>query len=301
MNARRRRTACALSVALSIAVASTSTSCSSGESGGAQPMTTASGRSTTTAEAPSTSPTTLASPSTVPGSPERLVVRVVETVAHDTDAFTEGLVFSDDGRLFESRGLEGESSVSELDPTTGKVLRSQALDADQFGEGLAIGPGGLVQLTWKSGVARTWNLTDLAPGIEMTYSGEGWGLTFNESEFIQSDGSATLTFRDADSFQAVGSVQVANGTTPVDQINELEWIEGNVLANVWHSDEIMQIDPDSGAVTAVIDASTLWNDPERTSEMTLNGIAHRPGDPANRVWLTGKNWPEIFIVDLVAA
>lgn len=282
-------------VAVCVVVAMGASACSTNDADSDNPS-----RSTTTVgNGPSSSPESSSSPAE--GATTRRTVRVVDTVPHDTEAFTQGLVFDDAGRLFESRGLLGESSVRELDPTTGEVINQQQLQPDQFGEGLAIGPGGLVQLTWKSGIARTWSLADLAPGRDLALAGEGWGLTFNEHEFIQSDGSAVLTFRDAESFEPVGSVQVTNEGVPVDQLNELEWIEGNVLANVWHSDEILQIDPDSGAVSAVIDASTLWTAPERTSEMTLNGIAHRPGDPSNRVWVTGKNWPEIFIVDVVAA
>lgn len=229
---------------------------------------------------------------------QALTYEIVGTHPHDTSAFTEGFTFGGDGRLFESLGLEGNSSVREVDPETGTVIRESRLDPAQFGEGLTVGPDGLVQLTWKDGIAHRWALDDLAAEGTFDYDGEGWGLTFDGDQFIQSDGSPTLTRRDADTFEATGTVEVTRGGSPVDEINELEWVDGVVWANVWHSDEIMRIDPATGHVTGVIDASALWQDPARSTEMTLNGIAHRPGDPADRLWLTGKNWPEMFEVEV---
>ncbi|MFN8050744.1 MAG: glutaminyl-peptide cyclotransferase [Acidimicrobiales bacterium] len=246
----------------------------------------------------STTTTTTSAPATasVGSAPVRLTLTVLARHPHDTEAFTEGLTFDDRGRLFESLGLDGRSEVREVDPAGGSVLQRSALAADQFGEGLAAGPSGLVQLTWKNGIAHTWSLDGLAAGPTMTYTGEGWGLTFDGTRFVQSDGSSHLTFRDRSSFADVGGVDVTRDGDAVDQLNELEWVDGALYANVWHSDEIMRIDPSTGAVSGVLDASSLWRDPSRTSEMTLNGIAHRPGDPANVLWLTGKNWPEIFQV-----
>lgn len=227
-----------------------------------------------------------------------LSFEIVSRSPHDTAAFTEGFTFGDGGRLFESLGLEGNSSVREVDPTTGAVMGESRLDPAQFGEGLAVGPDGLVQLTWKDGVAHRWSIDDLTPSGVFDYEGEGWGLTFDGEEFVQSDGSPTLTRRDATTFEPTATVDVTRGGDPVDEINELEWVDGVIWANVWHSDEILRIDPSTGHVTGVIDASALWEAPERTAEMTLNGIAHRPGDPPNRLWLTGKNWPEMFEVEV---
>ena len=228
----------------------------------------------------------------------RYRVEVVSTVAHNTDAFTQGFLFDADGRLWEGTGLVGESELRRLDPDTGEVVASTALPATVFGEGVASGPNGLVQLTWQQRTAYRWT-PDGEPIGTFTYDGEGWGLTFDGTDFIQSDGSSTLTWRDPASFEAVKTVTVTLAGEAIDQLNELEWVDDRILANVWHSDEILRIDPTNGEVDAVIDASTLWNDPGRTSEMTLNGIAHGPGDPANTLWLTGKRWPQIHIVELV--
>jgi len=230
----------------------------------------------------------------------RLTVEVLERHPHDTAAFTEGLTFGEDGRLYESLGLDGQSSIREVDPETGKVVRENELAADQFGEGITIRAGVIHQLTWKNGVLRTWNADTLEPGSDLTYRGEGWGLTFDGTSFVQSDGSSRLIVRREDSFDPpTRSIDVTRDGAPVDQLNELEWVDGVIYANVWHSDEIMRIDPRTGRVTGVIDASELWRDRARTTEMTLNGIAHRPGEPADRLWLTGKNWPEMFEVKVV--
>ncbi|MEZ5320740.1 MAG: glutaminyl-peptide cyclotransferase [Microthrixaceae bacterium] len=230
--------------------------------------------------------------------PTRFEVQVLSTVPHDPDAFTEGLAFSADGRLFESTGLEGASQLREVDPTTGEVTRRVALGASEFGEGIAIDGSTVVQLTWRQGIAHRWGLDDFSPRGDMAFSGEGWGLTRLDGRFVQSDGTSTLTLRD-DVFGPVGRIEVTRAGRPVDQLNELEAVDDKVYANVWHRDEIVRIDPASGVVDAVVDASTLWRGPGRGPEMTLNGIAHRPGDPADVVWLTGKNWPSMYRVRLV--
>ena len=228
---------------------------------------------------------------------ERLTLAVISRVPHDTEAFTEGFTFSEDGRLFESLGLDGRSSVREIDPATGAVVRESALPSDQFGEGLAIANDELTQLTWKSGVVHRWSLDDLESIGQTSFTGEGWGLTYDGRRFVQSDGSGTLSLRDPSTFDPPSStLHVTLGGRAVDELNELEYVDGVIWANVWHSDEILRIDPTTGKVTGVLDASSLWTPPERTSEMTLNGIAHRPGDPPDRLWLTGKNWPEMFEV-----
>lgn len=231
---------------------------------------------------------------------ERWRVEVVDTVEHDRSAFTQGFLFDDDGRLWEGTGLVGQSALRELDPDTGAVRSSTDLPATVFGEGLALGPDGLVQLTWQQRTAYRWT-TSAEPLGTFTYDGEGWGLTFDGEHFIQSDGSAMLTWRDPSTFATVRTVEVTLEGEPLDQLNELEWVDGAILANIWHSDDIVRIDPTTGTVSAVIDASSLWVSGERGTEMTLNGIAHRPGDPSTRLWLTGKQWPQIHIVDVVEA
>lgn len=240
------------------------------------------------------------SPTTSTRRPEVLTPLVIQEIPHDRDAFTEGFLFSADGRLWESVGHVGKSAIRELSAETGTVIRESPLAADEFGEGIAEGPDGVVQLTWKNGVAKQWDLESLTVETVFAIEGEGWGLTFDteQQRFFQSDGSGQLRIRDRDTFAQTGTLTVTRNGKPTDELNELEWVDGQIYANVWHSDEILRIDPTSGVVTAVVDASQLWTSSERDSEMTLNGIAHRPGDPPNRLWLTGKNWPSMFIVDL---
>jgi len=273
-----------------------------GEEQSGAPLTTAPTAATSTtgiaAGASSTpGPTAPGSTATASG-PERFGVTILDRRPHDPAAFTQGLLFTDDGRLFESLGLMGQSTVREVDPETGAVILERRLAPELFGEGLAQGPDGLVQLTWKEGKALTWSVDDLIAGPEFPLQGEGWGLTFDGEHFVQSDGSNRLTVRDATTFSEIRVIEVRLAGAEVDELNELEWVDGVIYANVWHSDEIYRIDPATGAVTAVIDASSLWQDPDRTDEMTLNGIAHRPGDPSDRLWLTGKNWPEMFEVQV---
>lgn len=236
------------------------------------------------------------------GPVEEFTVAVRARHPHDPSSFTEGLVIDGHGHMFESVGGYATSQVQQVDPATGAIIAAQPLRPSLFGEGLAERNGELVQLTWKAGEALRWDAGSLAARSSLKYTGEGWGLTFDPAgdRFVQSDGSARLTFRDGATFAVEGSVEVALEGRPVDQLNELEIVDGAVLANVWHSDRIMRIDPSSGRVVAVIDASGLWTDPERTPEMVLNGIAHRPGDPPGLLVLTGKNWPWTYDVDLVA-
>lgn len=252
-------------------------------------------RDTATANGSATEPTT--APTTAP-EVARYELTVIERIERPGDGFTQGFVFDDAGRLWESTGLEGQSSVRRVDPSSGATVERREIGADEFGEGLAVGPDGLVQLTWTSGVAYRWSLDPLEPIGEFRYDGEGWGLTFDGEAFIQSDGTATLTRRDPDTFEVISTLEVRLDGEPVDQLNELEWVDGVIYANVWHSEDIVRIDPETGTVTGVVDASGLWESAERTSEMTLNGIAHRPGDPSTRLWLTGKRWPAVFVVDL---
>lgn len=255
--------------------------------GGESAAPTTSGRSTST---------TAPARSSIP----RWTVQVEARHPHDPTSFTQGLTFTADGRLFESRGLYGQSSVAELSSTDGSVIAARDLDPALFGEGLAAGPSGLVQLTWKEGEVLRWS-TDLVASPGWQIDGEGWGVAWEESSkrFVTSDGSATLTFRNPDTFAATDRVEVTRAGAPVRDLNELEVVGDRVWANVWHSDEILRIDPATGMVDGVIDAAALWTDPERSSEMVLNGIAHAPGDPDDRVWLTGKLWPELFEVRMV--
>jgi glutaminyl-peptide cyclotransferase len=227
---------------------------------------------------------------------ERLRVQIVQTYPHDPNAFTQGLVLAG-GRLFESTGLEGRSSVREVDLASGRVLRKLDVPAPVFAEGLALVGTRLFQITWKHETVYTYDRDTFKKGPTFPYSGEGWGLCHDGRELVMSDGSARLTFRGPETFRASREVVVRDGGQPVDQLNELECVGPHVYANVWMTDRIVRVDPKTGAVTATIDASNLLAPAERYGTDVLNGIAH---DPSNDTFLiTGKLWPKLFRVRFV--
>jgi glutaminyl-peptide cyclotransferase len=233
-----------------------------------------------------------------PGGPTavRKRVEVVASHPHDRRAFTQGLLLHG-GSLFESTGLNGDSTVREVEPATGRVLRSVPLERELFGEGLGLVEDRLVQLTWTSGIARIYELASFDVVGEWRYQGEGWGLCHDGERFVMSNGSARLTFRDDDTFAETGGVDVTLDGRPLAALNELECVDGKVYANVWRTDQIAEIDPATGVVTASIDASGLLSESERAGTDVLNGIAY---DPANRTfYLTGKLWPRLFEVRFV--
>ncbi len=231
----------------------------------------------------------------------RYTVEVVATHPHDRDAFTQGLVMTADGRLFESIGGFGDSQVREVELETGEVIRSADLEDDMFGEGLTRVGDELVQLTWKDGVAIRWSIDDLEEVGRDEFEGEGWGLATDGDELLQSDGSRVITTRDAATFEPVRTFDVVSDSGTIDELNELEVVDGVLYANVWHSNEILMIDPPSGRVVGVIDASSIVPEGLDDPEAVLNGIAHRPGDPADRLLLTGKLWPVLHEVRVVPA
>jgi glutamine cyclotransferase len=224
-------------------------------------------------------------------------VKAVRSFPHDKNAFTQGLVFHD-GKLYESTGLEGESSLRLVELETGKVQKQHDLPRQMFGEGLALAGGELFQLTWQNEVAYVYDQATLKLKRQFRYRGEGWGLAFDGTHLILSDGTATLQFLDPKTFRVVRRVKVRDRGFPVEQLNELEYIEGEVYANVWRTDEIVRIDPATGKLTGRIDLSDLWPQKDRDNEnAVLNGIAY---DPARkRLFVTGKNWPRIYEVKLV--
>jgi len=224
---------------------------------------------------------------------EHLKVKVLATRPHDAHAYTQGLLWHA-GRLYESTGLYGASSLREVEPETGEVLRSTPLPAKVFGEGLALVDDRLIQLTWKEGIAFVYGLARFDLRGQLAYTGEGWGLTWDGKRLIMSDGSDRLTFRDPATFDSLGGVNVAEGGQPVLDLNELEWVDGAVYANVWQTDRILRIDPATGRVTAEIDAAGLLSDAERAGAEVLNGIAWRPD--TRTFYITGKKWPKLFEV-----
>jgi glutaminyl-peptide cyclotransferase len=227
-------------------------------------------------------------------SPELLTVRKVRTLPHDPEAFTQGLLLHQ-GRVYESTGLYGRSSLRRWDPETGEIELRVELPAGVFGEGLARVGDRLFQLTWKSGIAFVWDLETFEPVTRHHYTGEGWGLTFDGRHLVMSNGSATLTFRDPETFAVDRQLEVRREGKRQQFINELEYAEGAIWANIWTTEEIVRIDPESGEVTAVIDASPIV--PRDPGVDVLNGVAYRP--VSGTFYLTGKLWPSLFEVELV--
>jgi glutamine cyclotransferase len=225
-------------------------------------------------------------------------VSVVQSYPHARDAFTEGLIYDDDW-LYESTGLEGRSSLRHIELATGRVAASVNLPTDVFGEGLAAVGERLLQLSWRSGRAFVYDRASLRLEREFTYEGEGWGLCYDGARLIMSDGSNVLSFRDPDTFERTGSVAVLDQGTPIDLLNELECVGGEVYANVWLTRRIARIDVASGAVNAWIDADDILQAAgmgEVDGIDVLNGIAYVP--ERERLLLTGKFWPWVFEVEL---
>ncbi|NNE72593.1 MAG: glutaminyl-peptide cyclotransferase [Acidimicrobiales bacterium] len=229
--------------------------------------------------------------------PVRAIPQVLETRAHDPEAFTQGFEFVD-GRLFESTGLVGQSTLRELDPETGDVVRSVDVGSDYFAEGLTAVDDALIQLTWQDGVALVYDRETFQVRETFSYEGEGWGLCqLDANRLVMSDGSDVLTFRDPQSFEVIGTVAVTRGTDSITRLNELECVDGTVWANVWKTDLIMAIDPTTGAVTSTVDATGLLPADQAAGADVLNGIAY--DDDAGTFWLTGKLWPSMFEVTFV--
>jgi glutamine cyclotransferase len=217
---------------------------------------------------------------------------VVDQIPHDTKAFTEGLEL-DGPALYESTGLVGQSQLRELDPSTGAVRRTAVDPPRYFGEGIAVVDDRIWQLTWQDGVAIEWDKATFTPRREVPMNGEGWGLCRDGGRLIRSDGTDRLRFHDPNTFAETGAVNVTRDGKPVNHLNELECVDGQVYANIWLTDQIVRIDPATGVVNTVIDASSLVNRQQLGKEQVLNGIAHVDGD---YFLLTGKDWPSIYRV-----
>ncbi len=223
--------------------------------------------------------------------------RIVHTYPHDARAFTQGLLFVD-GHLYESTGLYGRSSLRMVDLETGRVLQSVAVPSQYFAEGLAAWGSTLIQLTWQAHVAFVYDRFSFRLLKTLHFDGEGWGLTQDGRHLILSDGSATLKFLDPATLRVVREIQVADNGAPVTQLNELEYVRGEIYANIWHSDRIARISPETGRVLGWIDLTGLLPAGSVTDpEAVLNGIAY---DAAHdRLFVTGKLWPELFEIKVV--
>ena len=230
--------------------------------------------------------------------PERLEISVVSESPHDTSSYTQGLLWWD-GRVYESAGGYGRSSLRSWALGTADPLEILDLEEEYFAEGLARIGEQLLQLTWKGGLLYVYDLKPLTRVETHRYSGLGWGLAFDGTHLIMSDGSHVLSFRNPETFEVVRRLVVKRHGSVQADLNELEFAHGVIYANVYQTDEIVRIDPETGAVTAVIDASGLLTEDERRSAEVLNGIAFR--EDSGTFLITGKYWPRLFEVEFVKA
>lgn len=224
-------------------------------------------------------------------------IEIVRAFPHDAGAFTEGLLYLD-GRLYESTGMEGRSSIREVRLEDGKVVRQAMIPPQYFGEGLVNWGNKLVSLTWQNGLGFIWDRATFRRIGEWRYPGEGWALTQNGREIVMSDGTPQLRFLDPNTLKERRRVTVTVNGSRLTRLNELEWVKGDVLANIWQTDRIARIDPSSGRVKAWIDLSPLVaRVPRRGIDDVPNGIAYdAKGD---RLFVTGKNWPYLFQIRTV--
>jgi glutaminyl-peptide cyclotransferase len=221
-------------------------------------------------------------------------VEIVRAYPHDPQAFTQGLLFQD-GRLYESTGQEGRSSIREVRLEDGKVLRQVPVPQPYFGEGLAAWGQRLISLTWQHGVGFVYDRATLRKLGEWHYPGEGWGLASAGRELVMSDGTPVLRFLDPATLKENRRVIVTADGQPVPNLNELEWVRGELYANVWQTDRIARIDPATGRVKSWLDLSALVAKvPRRSTEDVLNGIAYDA--KGGRLFVTGKNWPSLYEV-----
>lgn len=238
----------------------------------------------------------------VPGMPALaeapvLGYRVIASYPHDPSAFTQGLAYVD-GQLFEGTGNYGESFLRRVELETGLVQQEARLPRRLFGEGIAVWNGRIAQLTWREGVGLVYDQGSLRRLETFPISGEGWGLTHDDRHWIMSNGSAELAFLDPDTWEVRRRLQVRDGDRPVRHLNELEYVGGEVWANIWHQDSIVRIDPGSGAVIGYVDLGELYPDPaERRREAVLNGIAYDAD--GGRLFVTGKYWPRLFEIQVI--
>jgi glutaminyl-peptide cyclotransferase len=223
--------------------------------------------------------------------------KVVAKYPHSTDNYTEGFFYLD-GVFYEGTGINGRSAIMAIDPETGRKLQHRDLPPQYFGEGIVDWGPNIYEWTWKSNICFVYDRFSLQLVKQFTYTGEGWGMTRTMKEIITSDGSATLRFRDPNTFRETHHILVKDGSKIIDQLNELEFIKGEIYANVWHSDMIAQISPRDGHVIAWINLTGLLPSDQRiNTESVLNGIAY--DSQHDRIFVTGKQWPAVFEIKVV--
>ncbi len=224
--------------------------------------------------------------------------RVVAEYPHDRHAFTQGLAYVD-GVLYEGTGLNRQSSLRRVDLETGEVLQAVRLSEEYFGEGIAVVDDRIYQLTWQNNVCIVYDRETFDVVEIFSYSTEGWGLTTDGERLIMSDGTNRLSVRDPETFEEIETIDVYDGAREVRNLNELEIVHGEIWANVWQTDRVARIDPESGQVTGWIDLRGLLSERERERRPVdvLNGIAHDP--ETDRLFVTGKLWPKLFEIEVV--
>ena len=224
--------------------------------------------------------------------------RVVHAYPHDQHAFTQGLIYLD-GHLYESTGIQGQSTLREEDLDTGRLVRMQIVSDKYFAEGLTDWNNTLIQLTWQSHIALVYDRATFRLLRTCKYSGEGWGLAHDAKSLILSDGTANLRFFDPESLKELRHITVKDNGKPVTQLNELEFIHGQIYANVWHTDRIARISPANGRVLGWIDLKGLMpRDQLSSDEAVLNGIAF--DSEHDRLFVTGKLWPKVFEIAIAS-
>ena len=255
----------------------------------------------TSGPSPTPEPTPTPPPTATPTgetSPISYTYEVINVYPHDSNAFTQGLAI-DEGVMYEGTGLTGESSLRRVDLETGDVLQIRELPSDLFGEGITVFDDKIIQLTWQSQIGFVYDKSSFDLLQNFSYSTQGWGITTDGTRLIMSDGSANLYFLNPETFEKTGQVEVHDGNTSVTKLNELEYINGEVYANVWLTNKIAIINPNTGQVTGWIDLTGIYTPGTGDSNNVLNGIAYDSAN--NRLFVTGKRWSQLFEIKLIEA
>ena len=237
---------------------------------------------------------------TAPAAPKQYTYKLIQTYPHDANAYTQGLLF-DDGFLYESTGQKGESTVRKVNLHTGEIVQKIDIPAEMFGEGLALVDDNLFQLTWQDRVAFVYQKSDFKLLKRINYNmSEGWGLTYDGAYLIMTDGSATLYFLEKENMTEIRRLEVCDNKGTVQYLNELEYINGELWANVYYTEDILRIDPNTGIVTGRINMTGLLksNDIKSGHTNVLNGIAY--DQATGKIYVTGKNWPKLFEIQVLA-
>jgi glutamine cyclotransferase len=225
------------------------------------------------------------------------VAEILKEFPHDQNSFTQGLEWLGDGTFIEGTGQEGKSKLRIVRLEDGVATQEVDLDPRLFGEGTTVWKDRIYQLTWRNGVAIVYDRQTLTELKRFTYEGEGWGLTHNDKHLIMSDGSSTLQFRDPETFEIVRSLKIYGNGRRIAKLNELEYVGGEIFANVWREDVIVRISPENGQVTGWIDLSALPRNVRPHNEAVLNGIAY--DEAGDRLFVTGKNWTRLYQIRIV--